>query len=74
MKRKQKQLTLPETEDVKINSCLADVVNDRKYLNEVLNDFLSDKYGCRLSSFNFEVDGDHGVIHITGIKWNTTVA
>ena len=62
---------VPPTEvEMEIDSCLADSLEDTDYVEEEINDYLSDEYGWCVNSYNWEVDGDK--IKITDIDWDLT--
>lgn len=70
-KSKAKRLGLPESVDMEIDSCLADAIEDVDYLEETMNNYLSDTYGWCMNGYNYEIDGD--IIHITNIDWDLTI-
>ena len=47
-------------------------VDDSWYLEEAINEYLSDEYSSSLYGFDYTVDKDAGLVHVTNIKWNTT--
>ena len=62
---------VPPTEaEMDIDSCLADEIEDTDYVEEVINDYLSDEYGWCVNSYNWEIVKDK--IKITDIDWDLT--
>lgn len=61
---------LPDRVEVEIDSCLADNINDDEWMEQYLNDYLSDKYGYCIEGYNWEVENDK--IIITDIYWDTS--
>ena len=59
---------LPEEEEMEIDSCLADSVEDDDYVQEVINNYLSDKYGYCVESYDYEIVDDK--IKISLISWD----
>ena len=60
--------TLPENEEMEIDSCLADSIEDDDYVQEVINNYLSDKYGYCVEDYNYEIVD--GKIKISLITWD----
>ena len=63
------QPELPNEVDMEIDSCLADAVEDKEYVEQVINDYLSDTYGYLVAGYKWAQDKDK--IHITNIEWET---
>lgn len=63
--------SLPTSVDMPIDSCLADAIEDKDYVEETINNYLSDNYGYCMLGYNYEVDKKKPVIHITDIEWDT---
>jgi hypothetical protein len=63
---------LPTNVDMPIDSCLADAIEDEVYVEEAINDYLSDTYGYCMWDYSYEVDKKKPVIHITDIEWDVT--
>lgn len=62
---------VPPTEvDMEIDSCLADAIGDKEYVEDVINDYLSDTYGWCVNHYNYSIQD--GKIHITHIDWDLT--
>lgn len=59
---------LPTEVEMDIDSCLADVIEDNEYVEEYINDYLSDEYGYCVNSYEWEVIKDK--IKITSIDWD----
>ena len=47
-------------------------VDDSWYFDEVISDYLSDEYGFCHYGFDYTVDKDAGLVHVTDIKWDTS--
>jgi len=60
--------TLPEEVDMPIDSCLADAIEDDDYVEECINNYLSDEYGYCVESYDYDIVDDH--VHITDIRWD----
>lgn len=60
---------LPEEEELEIDSCLADAIDDDDYVQETINNYLSDKYGYCVEDYDYEIVGDK--IKISLISWDT---
>ena len=60
--------TLPEEVDMPIDSCLADAIEDDDYVEECINNYLSDKYGYCVEDYSYEIQEDK--IHIKQISWD----
>lgn len=62
---------VPPTEvEMEIDSCLADAIEDKEYVEEEINNYLSDNYGWCVNSYDWKVDGEQ--IKITNIDWDLT--
>lgn len=61
--------TLPEEEEMEIDSCLADAIDDDDYVQEAINNYLSDKYGYCVEDYDYEIVDDK--IKISLISWDT---
>ena len=61
--------TLPEEEELEIDSCLADAIDDDDYVQEAINNYLSDKYGYCVEDYDYEIVDDK--IKISLISWDT---
>lgn len=61
---------LPAQVDIEINSCLADAIENKDYVEEYINNYLSDSYGYCNSGYNYNIDGD--CIHVTNIEWDVS--
>lgn len=60
---------VPPTEvEMEIDSCLADEIEDTDYVEECINDYLSDEYGWCVNSYKYEIVEDK--IKITDIDWD----
>ena len=60
---------VPPTEvEMKIDSCLADEIEDTDYVEECINDYLSDEYGWCVNTYEYEIVGNK--IKITNIDWD----
>ena len=64
--------SLPTEVDMPIDSCLADAIEDQEYLEEEINDYLSDTYGYCMSGYDYTIDEKVPVIHITNIDWDVS--
>ena len=60
--------TLPEDEEMEIDSCLADAIDDDDYVQEAINNYLSDKYGYCVEDYDYEIVDDK--IKISLISWD----
>ena len=63
------QETLPTEEEMEIDSCLADSIEDDDYVQECINNYLSEKYGYCVEDYSYSIEGDK--IKITLISWDT---
>lgn len=61
---------LPAELDIEINSCLADAIEDKEYVEEYINNYLSDSYGYCVNTYNYEIQD--GNIHVSNIDWDLT--
>ena len=59
--------TLPENEEMEIDSCLADAIEDEDYVQECIDNYLSNKYGYCADYYDYEIVNDK--IKITHITW-----
>lgn len=63
-----KFVELPVEIDMPIDSCLADAIEDTNYVEEVINNYLSDNYKYVFWNYDYEIKDE--VIHITNINWD----
>ena len=68
--RTGEDLGLPSEVDMEIDSCLADALEDVVYVEQVINDYLSDEYGWCVWGYEYDIVGNH--IHITNINWDVS--
>ena len=61
---------LPAELDIEIDSCLADAIEDKEYVEEYINNYLSDSYGYCVNTYNYEIQDDN--IHVSDIDWDVT--
>lgn len=68
---KANELGLPKECEMEIDSCLADAIEDKDYLVEQMNNYLSNKYGYCTLGFIYEVVKDK--LHLYNIEWDLSV-
>ena len=69
--RTKEDFNLPDEEEMEIDSCLADSIEDKEYVENCISDYLSDTYGWCVNSFNYEILKDK--IKITNIDWDVSM-
>lgn len=60
---------LPDKVEIEIDSCVADNIEDGVWMEEYINDYLSDTYGYCIEHYNYEIVDDK--IVVTNIYWDT---